>query len=200
MITVSIDERQVKLPTRWSEVSYKIYVQLAEKGRDLIGQIALLTGVSEQTWRTAKFNEGIDHIFNATRFLNQMPLPVKYPTVCGPYVLGRNIETMAQLNAITEQCEISAQSKDMRSKLQCLANIAAIYCQGIGETFDKEKALYIGQTIQDLPCEEVLAAGNYYMTKALSIISKRPQDEFRKDAVFAESKEPFFKRLWHSLL
>ena len=84
----------------------------------------------------------------------------------------------------------------MAVQLQCLANIAAIYCQGIGETFDKEKALYVGQTIQDLPCEDVLGAGNYYMTKALSIVSKRPQDDFRKDALFAESKQSFFKRLW----
>ena len=196
MITVKIDEKVVKIPTGWREVSYRVYVTLATKGHDLIGSIAVLTGIDDATWRTARFTEGCDHIFQATKFLNQIPRPYKNPAKCGPFILGPNIETMAQLNAITEQCQISGNSKDMAVQLQCLANIAAIYCQGIGETFDKEKALYVGQTIQDLPCEDVLGAGNYYMTKALSIVSKRPQDDFRKDALFAESKQSFFKRLW----
>lgn len=201
MIHTKIDGDKVNIPTRWSEVSFRLFIEVALKGNSLTGQLAILMKMPEETLLTSKFSESLDTIFAATKYLAVWPSIQKYPKTCGPYILGENIETMGQLNAITEQCQLSGNSTDLRVQLQCLANIAAIYCQGIGERFDKEKALYMGQgQFMDLSCEDVLSAGNYFMSKALATVTSKPIDDFRKGIKFSEPPS-FFKRIkdkWHS--
>lgn len=201
MIPFTIDGKKIQVPTRWAEINFGRFVDLAETGNNLNAQLALLLGMSEQEFVTSNFSDGLDAVFAHTKFLRESPAFIEFPTECGPYKLKPEIQTMAQLNAISEQCEISVKAASVkvvnRTSLETLAMTAAIICQGINEPFDKEKAGYLAKQFFELPCEQVLSAGNYYQAKAFSLVYQKPIETFRKGMKFY--KPPFFKRLWHSL-
>ncbi len=195
MVTFKIDGKSIQFPTRWKDISFTRFIDLAGSPNDLTAQIAMLMDMTKEEMEKATFSDRLDLIFQYASFLRKDVEIQKFPTHCGPYIIGKEITTMGQLNAMSEQCEMGTRGRTVRDTQEPLANIAAIYCQGINEPFDKEKALYLGKTFLTYPCEDVLSTGIYFHSKAMSIVYQKPQHHFVKSVKFARSKS-FFQRLW----
>lgn len=205
MIAFRIDGRTVKLPTQWSEVVYKDFIELALLGNDLVGQMAYLMGMTKKEFESGTFDEGLDAVFIATAFLAR-PIEIHdTPQYIGSYKPGTEIRTMAQLNAITEQCTASAQTADKRLSLESMAMIAAIQCQGLTEPFDTEKAKYLCAQFMNMPGLQVYETGTYFHAKAIATVYRKDLNQmlrFVRVGVKIISGEPsFFKRMktrWRS--
>lgn len=197
MITAKIDGRTVKIPTQWSEVTYRDFIELSVLKNDLVAQLAYLMGMTKDEFSNGTFSESLDSIFVTTKFLTKCPIR-QYPETLGVYTPGRDIRTMAQLNAISEECEVNVKTEDTRGKMQGLARIAAIQCQGLDEPFDAEKARYLGETFMSLPCLEVYETGFYFFAKAMSLVYRKDVEFFRPGFKFDNRKPSFFSRLWQS--
>lgn len=195
MITAKIDGREVKIPTQWNEVPYRDFIELTLMKNDLIAQLAYLMGLTKQEMENGTFNESLDAIFVATKFLTKCPVR-QYPKTLGQYKPGRDIRTMAQLNAISEECELNVKTEDTRGKMQGLARIAAIQCQGLNEPFDAEKARYLGETFMSLPAIEVYETGYYFFAKAMSLVYRKDVEFFRPGFKFDNRKPSLLSRLW----
>lgn len=199
MITVSIDGRQVKVPTQWKEVSYKDFIELSLIGQDLVGQLAYLLGMSKKEFETGTFSESLDSIFQATKFLASQIEINETPQGIGSYKPGTSINTMAQLNAITEQVNASVQTKDQRLSFEALATIAAIQCQGLYEPFDSEKAKYLAAQFMTFPCLEVFETGIYFKAKAVSMVYRTDLNKLLKlgrTGFKVIGKPSLIQRLW----
>lgn len=201
MIHVKIDGRKVTIPTSWVEVAYKDFIELGLLGNDLVAQVAYLCGMTKKELENGTFDEGLDVIFEATKFLAQRIFVHETPQRIGTYEPGTSIRTMAQLNAITAECQASAQTGDTRLSLESLATIAAIQCQGLAEPYDEEKVKYLSKQFMNMPALAVWEVGTYFHAKALSLVWRRDFASTLKNIRpgVRVKKQPFFKRLWHSL-
>lgn len=203
MIKIKVDGESKQIPTRWKDVTFRQWVQLAKAKNNWVESVAVFLGVTPDEINKSNFTEGMDVVVEALNFMVKLPEVEKYPTWLGPYALGNKITTFPQLNAILEQTEIIAKayhSGDIEKMTEPLAEIAAIYCQGVTEPFDKEKAGYLAKQFMDYPCGEIIAVGEYYSTMACAASSagKVTQDELRKGRKYYKGGG-FFQRLWHSL-
>lgn len=194
MIKLLIDGKPTNLKTNWGEVDFNTFISLAECGNDMVQVASVLSGVPRETLDKSKFSEGLDHIFAAVNKLKGWPPIFRTPTKIGKYKVGLNIETFAQVQAMEEVIITCGTTKNFRFQQEALAEIAAIYCQGIDEPFDREKAGYLAKEFMTYPCSEVLTVGNYFMCKVVSLTKGIPFDSLRKDLKFV--KEGFFARLW----
>lgn len=199
MIYATIDGRKVSIPTGWHEVPYKDFIELSLMGDDLVAQVAYLLGLTKAEFESGTFSEGLDSIFEATKFLARDIEIFETPQPIGKYSPGTEIRTMAQLNAITAQCNASAQTADTRLSLESLATIAAIQCQGLSEKADSEKADYLAKQFMNMECLRVFETGIYFKAKAVSMVYRKDMtyllDIARKGFKIVSSKPSFFKRL-----
>lgn len=202
MLKLKIDDKEIKMPTSWLETTFRQYVEIVTGKSDFWWGLSVITNVPYETLMKYNFSEGMDTIVHAASFLNKWEGIDEYPKKCGPYLLGDSITTGNQLTAITQEIEMVGQSKDMGEQLQQLCTIAAIYCQGVYEPFDKEKAFYLSKQFQEYPCIDVLSCGNYFQAKAIAIASggKVTVESLRKMAdppvLFRTKKKSFLQRLW----
>lgn len=203
MITIKVDIVRREIPTRWEDVTFAQYVELACYPKDWVSSVGLFLEMTPEDIRSSQFSEGMDIIVQALSFMTTHPQLDKFPTKLGKFKLKPEITTFPQLNAIMREQVIQLEGlkeNNPRKITEPLARIAAIYCQGISEPFDEEKAEYLSKQFMDYPCTEILSVGEFYQTKAAAAASggKITQEQIRAKNPYYK-KEGYFKKLWHSL-
>jgi hypothetical protein len=115
---------------------------------------------------------GLEAILTALNFIKTEPLNIPdQPTQLGKFKLPKDItvETVEQYQALQDEIKKSVEATGIVEKTKFLANFAAIYCQALEEDFDYDKAMALAQTFGDYPCEEVIAAGTFFLFKVIGI-------------------------------
>jgi len=157
-----------ELPTRWEEVTFKMFCDVAE-AKDDIDILAIVTGLDRESLRKVKILN-LDTIMAAMSFLKS-PCPQSLPKTILGYKVSKDLsyETTGQYedlrNDLNANKDASGIDQIKRYPLYC-----AIYCcpQEYGE-YDWEKAEWMSKWFWNAPAGEVLAVGNFTLAKLTAL-------------------------------
>lgn len=197
-----IDGKPCDIPTCWDEVSFRKFVSLTGKS-DEAELISIMTDLPVSQVRGAKI-EGLDLMLQSLKFLSKTPLIDEEPINVGGYVIPKNVgfETIEQFEDSKQIINSSMKDEDPTKQVEALATLAAIYCAGVNEKYDSDKALALAEKFKELPCLEVLSVGSFFHVKFLSIHSGLTTTYLRRKLLFRKKRPGlarFLRRLGFTL-
>lgn len=168
---IKINGQEKQVPSKWSDVTFKMFLDLAGAGDDNAKKLAAFTGLPEKDLRTATL-VNVDVIIHLLSFTETTELSQQVPDTILGYVVPNNLETQTigqfeDLKLIAN--EIAKEAKDKGQvgveNLKKFTEIVGIYTQpNYHESTDEEKTKWAAQ-FMDAPCEEVMAIGNFTLLK-----------------------------------
>lgn len=205
MIKIKVDGVEKQMETSYDELPFGKFLDLIEVKDDYQAVLAIMLGEPVEKIKRAKI-EGLDKLIPQLKFLQETALIDEQPKKLGDYVFPQDvtIEKLEQFEVTRNYINKASKSGSIREQTEALAMYAAIYCQGIKEPFDEEKAQYLAEQFKSYPCLEVMSAGSFFMAKCLSIWSGSPMSYLRKNTPMKKSKpgskespiRSAFQRLW----
>lgn len=196
MITAKVNGKKVKIETSYDELSFDKYLKLLSAKDDPAELISVLIDIPADTIRKAAM-PGLENVIRAIQFMKTPAAIDEHPTKLGEWTLPEDItfETVGQYETMIRKTNEAVKMDDLIEQTKMLANYAAIYCQPLnGEEYDDEKAEWLVPKIMQMPCLEVMSAGNFFHAKCLSMQSGLSMSYLRKNIPMRKSR-PGLKRL-----
>lgn len=176
MLKVKVNGEERLIPQSWEEVTFGQYLRLitVKHGRPYSEIIAILLNISEQEAKKVRF-EGFD-VYRYLGYITTQPEFDPNPKKIGEFKLPEDIthETVEQFEVLTAHINKTAQSQDLVEQTKALAMYAAIYCNQ-GE-FDEQKAGFLAERFLTYPCLEVMSAGLFFSSSAVSSVTGLPRN------------------------
>lgn len=169
MIDFKLNDKKVRIPSSWDDVSMKQYLSILNgEIKDTSDTIALFTGIDPATIKKATII-GLDKVIGALSFLNTVPDFSKRVDKIGGYNLPKDIqfESLAQfedMRAIIKTCA------DIKSITNAYPKMVAIYLQKIRDgEYDYSKAMTMAEEVLTYPAKEVITVGAFFYVKLTSL-------------------------------
>ena len=175
MITFKINGDKYKLPTEWSDVSYRDYIALLSLPNSLLHYLNLFTRIGLETLQKAKINN-LEKIALALSFLTIPPKMEGHSNMVGPYVLPQDV-TLQSLGQFEDLKSLLAKvPKELTTiednlKLSDLYLTAcAIYVQKVkhGE-YNFGRVEGVKEELKDYSCMQVIPTGGFFLFRPLLI-------------------------------
>lgn len=156
-----INDKEVDIPSSWPEVTFRKFIALAKAGDDLNGKIAVFTGLEYSLVRKAKI-KNLDTIVQALAFTNggmNLSIPKSILGYRVPEKL--EFETTGQF----QDCDLIIKSAVEGKEIEKYPEIVGVYLmQNYLDSSDEEKQAFADK-LWEAPCEEVVAIGNFTLSK-----------------------------------
>lgn len=206
MLKVKVNGSPVEIETEWGELKFSKFLKLLTAKDDYNELIGILLDMPADDVKKARIL-GLENILNAMRFMKTPAQVDPFPKKVGEFTIPQDLrfESVEQFETLKKAINKAAAMDNLTEQTKQLAFYAAIYCQPLnGDDFDEEKAQWLADLFMDYPCTEVMAAGNFFMTKCLSLTSGLPMSYLRKNLPMKKSRLDFsgflrrsgFTRLW----
>jgi hypothetical protein len=170
-----INDQPYNIPTSWSEVTFKQYVEMLDLKDDTYQLINIFTGIPRETLEKAAII-GLDTLLNALAFINKPPVFPGSVSKVGPYTIPNN--SKGQFNI---QHESLAQYEDMRQVMKGLPpsdtkahvkaylKYVAIYLQKIKDgEYKPLRVAEMEDELENYPAFEVCTLGAFFFLKLWS--------------------------------
>jgi hypothetical protein len=152
------------IPTRWEEVPFKDFIKL-NTGSELTA-LSMLTGVDEALLAKAEVSN-LNKVINALSFLKTEISMAKFPKKILSYPVRQDLgfDSFGQYTDIKTEIDKGLSGIDL---IRIYPLLAAIYVTHPYDFKDAEKKV---SEIENAPCTEVLAMGNFLLVKLIALNS-----------------------------
>jgi hypothetical protein len=150
------------IPIKWEEVPFKDFINL-NTGSELTA-LAMLTGIEESILAKAEISN-LNKVINALSFLKTEISMMKFPKK----ILGYQVRQDLGFDSFGQYTDIKTESeKDLSGidRLKSYPLLAAIY---VTHPYDFKEAEKKVSEIENAPCTEVLALGNFLLVKLIAL-------------------------------
>lgn len=161
-----------ELPTSWSQVKFRDFLKIANDTNNTTLILSVLTGIEAETIKKARI-PNLDSIILSLSFFQKEP-ELKVPDTILGYKVPKDLgfECIAQLEDLKlhlKEChdkKLSGQEQLAFYPLYC-----AIYAciEKSGGEYDYEKAKSMADEFLEAPATEVLAIGNFTLSKLIAL-------------------------------
>lgn len=198
MIKAKVNGKSVDIPTSWNDITYRQFIDLFDS-KDVYERIGIILKLSPEVARKAKY-QGLETIIKTLSFIGQEAQLDENPTKCGGYDFPKDItlESLEQFEVMRNVIKETADKKSPKAHIESLGVYAAIYCQGMTETFNYDKAKAMVKEFDDYPCLEVMSVGNFFMVKVIALDRNLPMNSLMK-AIRARRSKRGLRGLMKSL-
>jgi hypothetical protein len=148
------------IPLSWKEVTFEQFIKLAEARQDFAAILSVFTDIDPETLRKAQITN-LPLIMDALSFIDKQPLDTTIPDSILGYKLPKNLEaeTIAQFE------DLKLEAMEVKDKgLSKYTVITAIY---LVNPYDYNQAVELSSQLLKAPCEEVVAIGNFTLTRLI---------------------------------
>lgn len=199
MIKIKVNGMPRQIPENWNEVTFKQFVGLIEAKSEPSLVIPILLDMSPQDI-AGKRIEGLEWVIEKTQFLRNVPAIDEIPLKLGDYSFPKDVgfETIEQFEAVKQEIQRLASTKNLVEQTKALAYYAAVYLQG-QEGFDNDKARALAEKFMSYPCLEVMAAGSFFQAKCLKLTTGLSMTYLRQNTLL-KKKRPGLNRLMRRLV
>ena len=176
MITLRINGEKFPIPTEWSDVSFKDYINLLSLPNSLLHYLHLFTGIPLESLQKAQI-ANLEKIALALSFLT---IPPKFEPgvtkMVGPYVIPEDVtlQSLGQfedLKALLQKVPQTLDAIEDVIKLHDLYGTAcAIYIQKLkhGE-YNFSRVPQVREEIDNFSCTQVIQTGSFFLFRPLTI-------------------------------
>lgn len=183
MIKVSIGKELLNFPTAWTEVTYSQYIKILES-KTKAELICILLGKDYEEMKNKTFT-GLEKLFTAAEFCNEVPqFEIYYPKV-GPYSLPSNnahskqfdirFESLGQFEDM-RQVMTGLKADDTSGLMKAYGKAVAIYLQKIRDKeYDPAKVPDMEEELQSFKACEVMAMGQFFFLKLILLSNGTPK-------------------------
>jgi hypothetical protein len=181
MITFKINKKPYSIPTCWSDVTYRQYMDLLH-AETITDQIAIFTGISRETLEQAEL-KNLEAIVVALSFLGVAPdNGFTFSRMVGPYAMPQDItiQSTGQFEALRSLLMKRPDPKNEPEKFAdfCL-HACAIYCVKVRDgKFDGSKVDEMKQELKNYSCAEVIGTGGFFLYRPLNL-SRHTMNRFQ---------------------
>lgn len=178
MITFKLNGKKIKIPSAWSDLTFRQYLQIFNLSDDYLQLLSLLSGLDYETVKKSIII-GLDSLIEAMSFVNTPFTIPEYSNTLGKYKLPVNskghfnvqFESLAQFEDMRAVVK-SLPGNDLKAHTEAYARYAAIYLQKIRDgEYDPEKAKAMVEEVMEMPALEVLSAGSFFYVKLMSLLN-----------------------------
>lgn len=154
----------VDIPNAWHLVTWRQFVALSKAGSDQCKIIEAVTGIDSETIRAASI-KNFDVLISCLSFMTTEMNLIMPSTILG-YKVPTNLEDEAAARFGDVQ-EIAQKFKedDKIGNLEYYPLIAATYI--VPSPYNFKEADKLAERLQDAPCSEVMAIGNFTLLKLM---------------------------------
>ena len=192
MIKFKLNGKPLSIPSSWIDITLDQHINLINNKAGINGAISILTGISIEALKKAKF-EGLDMVIQAMNFLKKAPEYDGTVTQLGKYQLPLNskgdfdiqFETLGQFEDL-KACMAKVKESDTLSIFRSYAEACAIYAQKIRDgEYMPDKAQSMIHEVYQMPAHQVITAGSFFFLKLLSLLNgidqtSQPTNQNRK--------------------
>lgn len=153
-----------KIPTSWEEVPFKDFIKL-NTGSELTA-LAMLTGVEEEIIAKAEISN-LNKVISALGFLKTEIAMAKFPKSIAGYTVRQDLgfDAFGQYTDIKTEIDKGLTGIEL---IKIYPLLGAIY---ITSPYDFKEAEKKVSEIENAPCTEVLALGNFLLMKLIALRS-----------------------------
>jgi hypothetical protein len=177
MIKITIDKKPRQFPTKWEEVTFGQYLQIMDS-KSITDLIVILLGLDPEEAKK-KTIIGLDDLFIAAQFTQDIAKFEEYYPQCGPYKLPSNnkgkfdirFESLGQFEDM-RQVMSKIDSANPASLVTAYGKSVAIYLQKIRDKeYDAGKVAELEEEIKSFPAVEVIGLGQFFFLKLITLSS-----------------------------
>lgn len=186
MVIFKLGPKKYDFPTRWEDVSFKMYIQILGGG-SFSEIVSYITNIPLQTVREAEI-KNIVRMAQALEFVNTAPV-FKYTSMLGDRRIPKNPaeQSIAQFEDLQKlRMDIPAKPtdeytlEDYKTISTLYLKAAAIYyCKAEFGKYDTELMPEVEERLEGFPCTEVIGIGAFFLFRRKSLW-KRIGTTFRK--------------------
>lgn len=176
MVTFKLGPKKYQFPTRWEDVSFKMYIQIMEGG-SFSEILSAITDIPHETILQAEVRN-INKMAEALRFVNVAPV-FKWTPLLGNHRLPKNPaeESVAQFEDLQRlRTEIPSKPlneftvEDHKALAYLYLKAAAIYyCKEEFGKYDTKFMPEIEERLEGFSCMEVIGIGSFFLFKRRSL-------------------------------
>lgn len=179
MVTFKLGSKKYQFPTRWEDVSFKMYIQILQGG-SFSEILSAITDIPHETILQAEVRN-INKMAEALKFVNVAP-EFKWVPLLGNQRIPKNPaeESVAQFEDLQRlRTEIPAKPiaeftiEDHKALAYLYLKAAAIYyCKEEFGKYDTKFMAEIEQRLEGFSCTEVIGIGSFFLFRRPSLWSR----------------------------
>jgi hypothetical protein len=161
--------RTIEIPTRWEEITFRVFIALQKCKGDWLKIFSVFTGISPEELISVRW-KNLDDLLVATSFLNG-DMPNTVPKTILGYAIPEDIgfETVGQYKYIKEDVEKSATMPPLEQLERYALYVAAYACTEKHGEFSWANTEAMADEFLDAPAPEVLATANFILLKLIGL-------------------------------
>jgi hypothetical protein len=179
MVTFKLGPKKYQFPTRWEDVSFKMYIQILGGG-SFSEIVSYITDIPRQTIRDAEIRN-INQMAQALEFVNKAP-NFKWVPMLGNHRIPKNpaeqsIAQFEDLQNLRSQIPAKKTSEYTLEDYKTISNLylkaaAIYYCKAEYGKYDTEFMPEIEERLEGFSCTEVIGIGAFFLFRHRSLWSR----------------------------